>query len=133
MYSRIKHILSYTLLFLGFLTLFFAHIDQLIITSDIPIQFTTAEAQFTHLLLLVSFLLILSGLVLLKHPRTLRLLFITLSLFSVLSISLFFMHKRAEYFTEEYALLIIPFVINPVLLTALIFYCKFRVSRQAIQ
>ncbi len=96
-------IAAYTLAFIYFL----------IITSDIPVKYSTSEAIYVHIILFVSTALFLFG-TLLITKKHIRYYFIAgFSIFFILNLSLFTTHMSAEYFSSSFAQLSSAFVLSP--------------------
>lgn len=107
------------LFILGVFILFSAYLIQLVITSDIPVNFSISEAIFLQLVLFISTVLFIFASILLSKKSTRYVVIAIFTLIFVVTLSSFLTDTDAEYFTVSYALLTLPFVLQPLLLVLL--------------
>jgi hypothetical protein len=112
----IKSRISNLLLFLGLLFLVWAYMYYLLITSDIPVEYSIAESLYLHVVIFISTFLFICGSITISQKRIFYISITTLTIFFIVNLLLFNLNRNAEYFTSSYAQLSIAFLLHPILI-----------------
>ena len=113
-----KEDITYISLPIGFIILFFAVIHYFVITSDIPVTFTTTEALVAQGVVFASTVAFVLGSLWNPNEKVRLILLAVLSVLFVMNLSNFIGDTQATYFTPEFVQLTLPFVVQPFLIIA---------------
>ena len=113
-----KEDITYISLPIGFILLFFAVIHYYVITSDIPVTFTAAEALVAQGMVFASTVAFILGSLWNPNEKVRLILLVVLSILFIMNLSGFVRDTQATYFTPEFVQLTLPFVVQPLLIIA---------------